>query len=216
MDFSNGTAFVQNGILYYSPNCTRPVVIPPQTNHTTSPFNVPCLSASLFRQPIWWSSLWGWVGFIPMAPSFISVPFESFFWMPVIEKRATLDEGIHGTAEKFLILVEDVNSEVVLFYDNFALPQRYTEDEHNVTPTMPVFEPVPPNYYISVMSDCWLHLKTQLPIPFRHLILPKKSPKPTPLLDLQALPLSALHNEEFEAIYAKSIQIFHKIQTQLF
>jgi hypothetical protein len=91
MDFSKGTTFVQNGILYYSPNCTRPVVIPPQTNHTTSPFNVPRLSASLFRQPIWWSSLWGWVGFIPMAPSFISIPFEPFCWMPVIEKHAPLD-----------------------------------------------------------------------------------------------------------------------------
>lgn len=78
---------------------------------------------------------------------------------------------------------------------------------------MPVFEPVPPNYY---MSDCWLHVKTCLPIPFRHLILPKKSPKPTPLLDLQALPLSELHNEEFEAIYAKSLQIFNKIQTRVF
>jgi hypothetical protein len=28
-DYSNGSVVVQHGIIYYSPNCTRPVVIPP-------------------------------------------------------------------------------------------------------------------------------------------------------------------------------------------
>jgi pre-mRNA-splicing helicase BRR2 len=79
-----------------------------------------------------------------------------------------------------------------------------------------MFEPVPPNYYICIVSDRWLHAETRLLISFKHLILPKKFPKPTPLLDLQALPLSALHNKEFEAIYANSIQTFNKIQTQVF
>jgi len=97
------------------------------------------------------------------------------------------DEKIHGTAENFLILVEDVDSEVILFHDNFVLRQRYAEDEHNVMLTVPMFEPAPPNYYISVISDRWLHAETRLPISFNHLILPKKFPKPTPLLDLQAL-----------------------------
>ncbi|KAF9474450.1 Sec63-domain-containing protein [Pholiota conissans] len=126
------------------------------------------------------------------------------------------DEKIHGGAETFLILVEDVDGEVILFHDTFVLRQRYAEDEHNVTLTVPMFEPVPPNYYISVISDRWLHAETRLPISFKHLILPKKFPKPTPLLDLQALPLSALHNKEFEAIYANTIQTFNKIQTQVF
>ena len=113
-------------------------------------------------------------------------------------------------------MVKDVDSEVMLFHDNFVLRQRYAEDEHNVTLTVPMFEPVPPNYYISVISDRWLHAETRLPISFKHLILPKRFPKPTPLLDLQALPFSALHNKEFEAIYANSIQTFNKIQTQVF
>ena len=46
--------------------------------------------------------------------------------------------------------------------------------------------------------------------------MPKKFPKPTPLLNLQALPLSALHNKEFEALYSNMIQAFNKIQTQVF
>ncbi|PPQ70945.1 hypothetical protein CVT26_014249 [Gymnopilus dilepis] len=126
------------------------------------------------------------------------------------------DEKIHGSAETFHILVEDVDGEVILFHDTFLLLQRYAEDEHNVTITVPMFEPVPPNYFISVISDRWLHAETRLPISFKHLILPRKFPKPTPLLDLQPLPLSALHNKEFEALYANTIQTFNKIQTQVF
>ncbi|KAG6330761.1 hypothetical protein ID866_8327, partial [Astraeus odoratus] len=126
------------------------------------------------------------------------------------------DEKIHGAAETFHILVEDVDGEIVLFHDLFVLRQRYTGDEHNVTITVPMFEPVPPNYYISVVSDRWLHAETRLPISFKHLILPEKFPPPTPLLDLQPLPLSALHNTEFEKIYSSTIKTFNKIQTQVF
>ncbi|KAG8216298.1 putative RNA helicase [Butyriboletus roseoflavus] len=126
------------------------------------------------------------------------------------------EEKIHGGAETFFILVEDVDGEIILFHDTFVLRQRYAEDEHNVTITVPMFEPVPPNYYISVVSDRWLHAETRLPISFKHLILPEKFPPPTPLLDLQPLPLSALHNKEYEAIYSNTIQTFNKIQTQVF
>ena len=79
-----------------------------------------------------------------------------------------------------------------------------------------MFEPVPLNYYISIISDHWLHAEMHLPISFKHLILPEKFPPPTPLLDLQALPLSALHNKEFEEIYSSMIQTFNKIQMQVF
>ncbi|EAU82983.1 DNA polymerase theta/eta [Coprinopsis cinerea okayama7 len=126
------------------------------------------------------------------------------------------DPEVHGGAESFHILVEDVDGEVILFHDMFVLRQRYSSDEHNVTLTIPMFEPVPPNYYITVISDRWLHAETRLPISFKHLILPEKFPPPTPLLDLQALPLTALHNKEFEAIYSSTIQTFNKIQTQVF
>ncbi|KAH9029423.1 putative RNA helicase [Lactarius pseudohatsudake] len=126
------------------------------------------------------------------------------------------NEKIHGSAETFLIMVEDVDGEIILFSDSFVLRQRYAEDEHNVTITVPMFEPVPPNYYISVIADRWLHAETRLPISFKHLILPEKFPQPTALLDLQSLPLSALHNKEFEAIYSSTLKTFNKIQTQVF
>ncbi|KAG2051377.1 Sec63-domain-containing protein [Suillus hirtellus] len=113
-------------------------------------------------------------------------------------------------------IVEDVNREIVLFNDSFVLRQHYAEDEHNITTMVPMFEPIPPNYYISVVSDQWLHAETRLPISFKHLILPEKSPPPTPLLELQPLLLSALHNKDFKSIYSSTIQTFNKIQMQVF
>ena len=41
-------------------------------------------------------------------------------------------------------------------------------------------------------------------------------PPPTPLLDLQQVPLSALHNKELESIYLSTIQKFNTTQTQVF
>jgi pre-mRNA-splicing helicase BRR2 len=131
------------------------------------------------------------------------------------------DDRVHGASQAFWIIVEDVDGEIILFHDSFLLRKQYatgkTEDnEHNVTLTVPMYEPVPPNYYVSVTSDRWLHSETRLPISFKNLILPEKFPQPTPLLDLQPTPFSALHNPEYERIYSSSIPAFNKIQSQVF
>ncbi len=64
------------------------------------------------------------------------------------------------------------------------------------------------------MSDKWLNCEAVLPVSFRHLILPEKYPPPTELLDLQPLPVSALRNPQFEALY-KNFKTFNPIQTQV-
>lgn len=126
------------------------------------------------------------------------------------------DEKVHGGAQSFWIMVEDVDGEIVLFHDQFLLLQRYAEEDHTVTFTVPMTDPVPPNYFISVVSDRWLQSEMRLPISFKNLILPEKFPPHTPLLDLQPLPVSALHNPESQAIYEKHFATFNKIQTQVF
>lgn len=126
------------------------------------------------------------------------------------------DEKVHGNTQMFWIIVEDVDGEIILFHDQFLLQRRFAEDEHTVTFTIPMFEPVPPNYFVSVVSNTWLQAETRVPISFKHLILPEKFPPPTSLLDLQPLPVSALHNPEFQALYESSFRTFNKIQTQVF
>ncbi|KIK19117.1 hypothetical protein PISMIDRAFT_108281 [Pisolithus microcarpus 441] len=111
------------------------------------------------------------------------------------------DETIHGTAEAFCIMVG-----MLTVKSSYSMTLLFS-----VNPT-----PVPLNYYISVVSDRWLHAETCLLISFKHLILPEKFPLLTLLLNLQPLPLSALHNKEFENIYSASIKTFNKIQIQVF
>lgn len=126
------------------------------------------------------------------------------------------DEKIHGQSEAFWIFVEDVDSEVILHHEFFLLKQKYCMDEHLVKFFVPVFEPLPPQYFLRIISDRWIGSETQLPVSFRHLILPEKTMPPTELLDLQPLPISALRNPEFEALYNESFPQFNPIQTQVF
>uniref|UniRef100_A0A8C6VLA8 U5 small nuclear ribonucleoprotein 200 kDa helicase n=1 Tax=Naja naja TaxID=35670 RepID=A0A8C6VLA8_NAJNA len=126
------------------------------------------------------------------------------------------DEKVHGSSEAFWILVEDVDSEVILHHEYFLLKAKYAQDEHLITFFVPVFEPLPPQYFIRVVSDRWLSCETQLPVSFRHLILPEKYPPPTELLDLQPLPVSALRNSAFEGLYQDKFPFFNPIQTQVF
>ena len=63
---------------------------------------------------------------------------------------------VHGSSEAFWILVEDVDSEVILHHEYFLLKAKYAQDEHLVTFFVPVFEPLPPQYFIRVASDRWL------------------------------------------------------------
>ncbi|WVQ83790.1 hypothetical protein IAT38_005934 [Cryptococcus sp. DSM 104549] len=124
------------------------------------------------------------------------------------------DRDIHGASQAFWIIVEDVDGENILFHDQFLLRERFAQDEHYVTITVPISEPVPPNYYLSVISDRWLQSETKLPISFQHLIRPEPFPAHTPLLELQPLPIASLHNKAYESLYP--FESFNKIQTQVF
>lgn len=125
------------------------------------------------------------------------------------------DEKVHGYVEPFWIIVEDNDGEHILHHEYFILKMQYVEEDHNLSFTVPIFEPMPPQYFIRVISDRWLGCETMLPVSFRHLRLPEKYPPPTELLDLQPLPVSALRNPAFEALY-QQFKHFNPVQTQVF
>jgi pre-mRNA-splicing helicase BRR2 len=134
----------------------------------------------------------------------------------IIQPDFEWDEKVHGIGEAFWIFVEDVDSELILHYEYFLLKSKYCQDEHSVKFYVPVFDPLPPQYFIRVVSDRWLASEAQLPVSFRHLILPEKYAPPTELLDLQPLPISALRDPNYEALYSNKFDYFNPIQTQVF
>jgi len=52
--------------------------------------------------------------------------------------------------QPFWIVVEDSDSEYVLHYEHFLLKKAFAEDDHTVSFTVPVSEPLPPQYFIRV------------------------------------------------------------------
>ena len=126
------------------------------------------------------------------------------------------EEKVHGHSEGFWIFVEDVDGEMVLHNEFFLLKQKFAEEEHVLKMFVPIFEPLPPQYFLRIVSDRWLGSETVLPVSFRHLILPEKNLPPTELLDLQPLPITAFRNKEYEALYNENINQFNPIQTQTF
>lgn len=126
------------------------------------------------------------------------------------------DPKAHGASEGFWILIEDVDEEIILHHEYFLLKEKYAEEEHTVTFFVPLTDPLQPHYNVRVVSDRWLGAESIFPIIFKSTILPDKHPPPTELLDLQPLPVSALRNPDFEALYQGQFPLFNPIQTQVF
>ena len=125
------------------------------------------------------------------------------------------DVAVHDAAQLFWVIVEDGDGEKILHHEPFSLRAQYAKDEHVISFCVPMHDPLPPQYFIKVVSDRWLHAEAVLPVSFRHLILPQKYPPPTELLDLQPLPVSALANPAFIGLYSE-FRHFNAIQTQTF
>ncbi|EEH46397.1 ATP-dependent RNA helicase BRR2 [Paracoccidioides brasiliensis Pb18] len=135
-----------------------------------------------------------------------------------ITPNFTWDDDLHGVAESFWIIVEDCDGEDILFHDQFILRKEFAVsemNEHLVEFTTPITEPMPPNYFISLVSDRWMHSETKIPVSFQKLILPERFPAHTPLLDMQRVPVKALKQTEYQKLYPHWDH-FNKIQTQAF
>jgi pre-mRNA-splicing helicase BRR2 len=124
------------------------------------------------------------------------------------------DIKVHGYVQLFHIIVEDVDGENILHHEMFLLKNTGADDEHTVVFTVNIMDPLPPSYFIRVISDRWLHSETVLPISFNKMILPAKFFPPTELLDLQPLPISVLGEGALIKLY--SFAEFNPIQTQTF
>ena len=126
------------------------------------------------------------------------------------------DVAVHDFSQMFWIMVEDNDGERLLHYESFILKSSLVEHEHHVSFTIPMIEPFPPQYYVKVVSDRWLHSEVTTTISFKNLLLPSKFPPSTELLDLQPLPVSVLDNEALQSRLYRGIKYFNPIQTQTY
>ncbi|KAI3970006.1 hypothetical protein MKW92_022713, partial [Papaver armeniacum] len=106
------------------------------------------------------------------------------------------EDRVHGYVEPFWVIAEDNDGEFILHHKYFMLKKQYIDEDYMLNFTL-------------------LNSQSVLPVSFRHLILPEKYHLPTELLDLQPLPVTALRNPEFEALY-QEFKHFNPIQTQVF
>jgi pre-mRNA-splicing helicase BRR2 len=123
------------------------------------------------------------------------------------------DAAVHGAAEGFWVIV-DVDDELALHSEYFTLKQRFATKEHSLSFVVPILDPLPPQYFVRVVSDRWIGADAVLPISFRHLLLPDKYPPLTQLLDLQPLPVTEVANEAFLKFFP--FAAFNPVQTQVF
>lgn len=148
--------------------------------------------------------------------------------------------GMHG--EPFWIWVEDPDNNVIYHHEYYLVTKKQVKkmEVQEIVFTIPIFEPLPTQYIVRAISDRWVGSETSHAMSFKvfsstavsnkvqrftfaiifsslksqHLILPERHPPHTKLLDLRPLPVKALNNESFEALY--KFDHFNPIQTQIF
>ncbi|XP_031554350.1 activating signal cointegrator 1 complex subunit 3-like [Actinia tenebrosa] len=126
------------------------------------------------------------------------------------------NDKLHGNTEPWWIWVEDPDRQHIYHSEYFLLHKKQvlSEEDLSLVFTIPIIEPLPPQYYVHAVSDRWLAAETVCAISFQHLILPEKHPPHTELLDLQPLPVSALNNVSYQMLY--KFTHFNPVQTQVF
>lgn len=124
-------------------------------------------------------------------------------------------DSVHGGALRWLVWIEDSENEHIYHSETWTLTKKMSkEGNQRLAIIVPVFEPLPNQYYVRVVSDSWFGAETLLAVSFKGLILPHKYPPHTELLDLDPLPKTALADPVAESLYRFSH--FNPIQTQAF
>ncbi|KAF8814035.1 hypothetical protein BYT27DRAFT_7250444 [Phlegmacium glaucopus] len=135
IDHSKGRAFLQNRIIYYSPNSTRPITVPTRTAEMNSSYRFHHKDALWqgFHDPQWWTLPYCFLGFVPLRPSFEGDTFESL--RDIVSFMVGPDcDGQYYLHEDKMALWTELQDR--LFYISHLLDTRLD--------TYPALKPIPP------------------------------------------------------------------------
>jgi len=124
----------------------------------------------------------------------------------------------HGGAEGFWLWVEDNENNRTYHSEYILFSRRNHPESTTLEVVVPVFDPMPQQYFIRVVSDSWVGCEALIPVSFRHVLIEGLSSPTffTNLFDLTPLPVQALADPRYEQLYANRFDVFNPIQTQLF
>ena len=68
---------------------------------------------------------------------------------------------------------------IIIIYHYFLLVQVQREQEQQLVFTIPIFDPMPNQYYVKAVSDRWLNCESTCVMSFEKMILPEQHPPHT-------------------------------------
>lgn len=124
----------------------------------------------------------------------------------------TWDSKYHGSAEPFWIMICDSDNEQILHAEQFVLKEQSYRQEHRLSFAVGLYDPMPPQYFIKVISDRWLQCETTMPVSFKHLVLPDRFSAPTQLLEMYPRTTKDLQFADVEKMYrSEGLKVFNQI-----
>ncbi|CCK71247.1 ATP-dependent RNA helicase BRR2 KNAG_0G01900 [Huiozyma naganishii CBS 8797] len=147
----------------------------------------------------------------PITPSVLMFELE-------IKPQWIWDKRFHGYGESFIILVEDTDGKDIL-YQSPLLIREEDMGEHllldfSIQLTRTHQKKLPPNFFISVISEKWHRCESRVAAVFGKLQLPKKFPAQSRVESSDLINTQQLENDEFAEAF--KYEKFNKIQSTVF
>jgi activating signal cointegrator complex subunit 3 len=123
---------------------------------------------------------------------------------------------VHGDNQYWWIWIESPEDEQILHHEQWiCTKQMATQNQHFLSFTIPISEPLPTQYILKAMNDTWIGSSQAETVSFHDILLPQKEPVHPELLPLQPIPTTALRNPRAIELF-KRFTHFNPVQTQAF
>ena len=128
------------------------------------------------------------------------------------------DMNVHGSLQPFLLMLENTDGDFILYYDVLFITPDMIGQDFTLSFTHELKQQnqnnMPPNFFLTVISENWWHCEYEIPVSFNGFKLPNKFPAPTPLLENICIPTTELGIDDFSNVF--DFKSFNRIQSQVF